>query len=136
MFYPFQSIWARDPFKWRVSVVLVFQFAILKFWAERTVSVKPQLHLVKTKVWVIWTCENPTTVSNKVLASIVFPFWPRHPVRIENFLVKSRLRCTQWHIIEFESFGTVLPPNPCKNVQNPSHDIGSIVEMDVSTKAV
>jgi hypothetical protein len=94
------------------------------------------LHLVKTKVWAIWARENPAIVPNKVLASMVLPSWPRRPVDIENPLVKSRLRRTQWYVIQFELFGTVLFPESCKNIQNPSHDIGLIVEKDVPTEAV
>ena len=52
---------------------------------------------------------------------MVFPLWPRLPVRKENLLVKGRLRRAQWYVIEFELFGMLCFPRSCKGVEDSSH---------------
>lgn len=104
----------------------VYNSTILEYRLEGKLSVELELHLVKTEILIIRAHENPTRVPNKVKASMVFPFWPGHPVRKKNLLVKGRLRRAQWYVIEFELFGSLSFPRSCKNIENSSHFSGSI----------
>ena len=127
----FQSSLTRDARQWRIIGVLVFDSTIFEHRLEREIPVKLQLHLVKTKGWVVRARENPTGIANKVDASTTFPFWSRLPVGVENLLVEGRLRSAQRYVVEFELRGVVPFPNPCKGVQDSTHgscrDIGRLV---------
>ena len=91
-FYVLQSNRARDTREWRVFDVLIYDSAILEYRMKREIPVELQWHLVKTKTPVVGARENPTSVSNKVNASMAFPFWPRLPAGVENPFVKCWLR--------------------------------------------